>query len=208
MKLRYLIASLVALFFLLSSSTKADFITEEAQTIQTAQKLLAATVKIETEPTSQGTGFYISRDTIITNEHVIHKVSTDTIRITRYDGITCNARIGYREEGTDLALLHTDCFSDHFLTLAEGHKIGQSIIVAGNPGSIDFTLSKGIVSGYNLDMIQFDARIDFGSSGGVMADLSGNVIGVVKAKAKFDQYIAFAIPGNRVKQFLDRAGVE
>lgn len=206
MKIRYL-APLVVLFFLLAPSTKADFMTEEQQTIATSQKLLAATVKIEPEAFTKGTGFYVSSGTILTNEHVIHKESGDTVKVTRYDGTTCTARISYREEGTDLAILHANCQSNAVLTLTEGYKIGQSILVMGNPGSFDFTLSKGIVSATRWDRVQFDARVDFGSSGGVMADLNGNVIGVVTEKAKTDNYVGMAIPENRIRQFLSRAGV-
>jgi S1-C subfamily serine protease len=203
-----LLALAGVVLFISSPSAKADFMSEEQQTINTTQKLLSATVKIEPESLSHGTGFYIARDTILTNEHVIHNVSNNTLRIKRHDGISCNARIGYREEGTDLALLHVDCLSDIVLHVAEGYKIGQSIIVAGNPGSYDFTVSKGIVSATRADRVQFDARVDFGSSGGVVADLSGNVVGVEVEMAAHDNYVAFAIPANRVNQFLDRAGVE
>jgi S1-C subfamily serine protease len=209
MKLKYLLAPIVALFFLLQTPIRADFLTDEEKTIAASQKLLAATVKIDPEPTSQGTGFYISRDTIITNEHVIHKSNSD-IHFTRYDGIQCTGKVGYREEGkeTDLALIHTDRLNDNVLKLAESVKIGQSIVTVGNPGSFDFTVSKGIVSALREDRVQFDARVDFGSSGGVVADLGGNVVGVEVEMSKSDNYVAFAIPANRVRQFLDRAEVK
>jgi S1-C subfamily serine protease len=80
--------------------------------------------------------------------------------------------------------------------------------VAGNPSNFDFTVSKGIIGAIRSERLQYDARVDFGSSGGVMANLSGDVVGVVVEKAKYDAYIAYAVPYNRIKQFIERADLD
>jgi S1-C subfamily serine protease len=79
-------------------------------------------------------------------------------------------------------------------------------MVASNPTGFDFSLSKGIVSAYRWDYIQFDAKIKPGSSGGIVANLSGEVIGIVVALAKSEDGIAFAIPARDINQFLARGG--
>ena len=80
------------------------------------------------------------------------------------------------------------------------------MLAFGNPRGFPFTLSKGIVSAIRWDMIQFDAKVTFGSSGGVLSNLNGESIGIVSKGAKDTDYIGFAIKARDVKKFVERSG--
>jgi S1-C subfamily serine protease len=204
-KLKGLLLIAVVLFFFLQPSTQADFKSDEDKSIETAQKLLNATVKIQVDSLSSGSGFFIAPNTILTAEHVIHLVPSSEVKFTKKDGTVCYGTIGYREEiNTDLAVITTDCTST-YLTLATTAIEGQSIIAVGNPSGYDFTVSKGIVGAIRKERIQFDAKVNYGSSGGVLANLSGEIVGIVVEKSKSDPYIGFAVPYYRIKQFIERS---
>ncbi|MNR42007.1 serine endoprotease [compost metagenome] len=61
------------------------------------------------------------------------------------------------------------------------------------------------MSALRWDLIQFDAKVTFGSSGGVLANLNGEVIGVVTKQAKGSDYLGFAIRATDVKRFIERS---
>lgn len=199
----------MVVLFLWNQPVTADFKSEEDKSIETAQKLLNATVKIHVDATSSGSGYYIAPNTILTAEHVIHRVPSSQVKFTKKDGTVCYGTIGYREEiTTDLAIITTDCTST-YLTLATTAVEGQSIIAVGNPSGYDWTVSKGIIGALRrYDWIQFDAKVNYGSSGGVLANLSGEIVGVVVRKSGSDPYIGFAEPYSRIKQFLERGGID
>jgi S1-C subfamily serine protease len=189
----------------MTNPVSADQPTDEERTTQTVNTLLQSTVKVEPELLAAGTGFYVARNTVLTNYHVIEK-SNYWLRITTYDGRSCKATLGYREEKPDLAILHTDCDAPA-LPITASYKLGQSIITLGNPVTFDFTLAKGIVSATRWGMIQYDAKVEHGSSGGPLANLSGQVVGVVTAKASTNDFMGFAVSGADTIQFLKRSGV-
>lgn len=200
-----LLALVAVVLFLCNGTVTADTQTDEEKAISAAQKLIKASVMIEPELFTTGSGFYISPDTIITNEHVVHNLPTNTVKISNKAGQTCTGTVGYREEKLDLAIIHSSCTSDTVLTLSEDVAEGQTVLAFGNPREFPFTLSKGIVSSLRWDMIQFDAKVTFGSSGGVLANLNGEVIGVVAKGAKDTDYIGFAIKAADVKRFVERS---
>jgi serine protease Do len=206
--MRNKLAFVMLMLFLCSQSiTSADFQSDEQQSINTAQKLLKATVKIQTDQLAAGSGYYIAPNIVITAEHIIHKAASSQVKIIRKNGDECVGSIGYREEGvTDLAIITTSCTSA-YLTLATSAVEGQSVIAVGNPSGYDFTVSKGIVGAIRKDWIQFDAKVNYGSSGGILANISGEVLGLVAQKSLNDPYIGFAIPYSEVKQFIDRSDI-
>ncbi|NOU97358.1 trypsin-like serine protease [Paenibacillus sp. LMG 31456] len=202
--LRIIFSLLVMLFFTWSEDTNANFQSEEQQSILTAQKLLQATVKIEPNSVSSGSGFFVASDLILTNYHVV-KNNNSVISFRTYKELTCSAKLVRQEEYSDLALFRTPCSNDNYLPLQELAYVGQSVIVAGNPTGFDFSISKGIVSAFRPERIQFDAKINFGSSGGVVSNLYGEVIGVTTEKSLQEANINFAITAQRVNKFLQRA---
>lgn len=196
------IIAILLLCLFISSPINADSPSESEQTINATARLNAATVKLTTID-SVGTGFYIAQHTILTNEHVVHSLTINSsVTVTFKDDTSCGGKVAYKDEVSDLAIVATTCARTP-LPLTESVQEGQTILALGNPLGFDFTISKGIVS--NLDYwryIQFDARIEQGSSGGVLSNLDGEVVGIVTAVAKKSDYIGMAIGGKRINQFL------
>ena len=169
-----------------------------------------------------GTGFIVSKDGyIITNRHVVEDLEA---RYTVFLNISENQEKGVEAEvlaldpSHDLAVLKIDKTDLPYLEFGDSDnlKLGQTAITIGYAlGEFDNTISKGIISGlsrsiyassgygrrgqrlYNL--IQTDAAINFGNSGGPMLNIEGKVIGVNVAMARAEN-IGFAVASNEAKR--------
>jgi serine protease Do len=140
---------------------------------------------------SIGSGFIISKDGfIVTNSHVVD--STEEITISLNDGSKYKAKIIGIDKKTDLALLKINTDKElKFVKFGDSDKarIGDWIIIIGNPYGLGGSVSAGIVSarsrdisnGQSDDFIQTDAAINKGNSGGPMFNLKGEVIGISTA---------------------------
>jgi serine protease Do len=182
--------------------------------------------KLRQEVKSAGTGFIISEDGyILTNEHVVRE-ATETI-ITMGDGRKADAEIVGRDPTSDIALLKIDLQGLPFLKLGNSDQVilGEWAIAVGNPfGLFEInnraTVTVGVISALDrdfgemdgriyLDMIQTDASINHGNSGGPLCNALGEVIGMNTFIYTASRYndgsvgIGFAIPINRVKSLLD-----
>jgi serine protease Do len=161
--------------------------------------------------TSQGSGFFISSDGYaVTNGHVVE--NAESTEILTDDQRTYAAKVVGTDPVSDLALLKVDGRNDFpFVTLAdETPRIGSWVLAFGNPFGLGGTVTAGIVSarernlsigGYQ-DLIQIDAPINKGDSGGPSFDLNGKVIGVntmIISPSGGSIGIAFAIPAETVK---------
>jgi S1-C subfamily serine protease len=171
-----------------------------------------------------GSGFLINAEgQILTNYHVIS--GSSQVEVTLPDQTRHKAEILVRDQTDDLALIRIDPKrklphlnlgdSDHL-------QVGQKVLAIGNPFGLSGTLTTGVVSSVGRDiqgennqtlegMIQTDAAINSGNSGGPLLDSQGNVIGIntaIYGPNGGNVGIGFAIPINRVKTMLDdyRAG--
>ena len=156
-----------------------------------------------------GSGFIISSDGYIaTNAHVIQ--GSNSITIMLYDGTEKTATIVGQDTATDLAVLKIDASGLTAVSFGDSSalKVGDLSVAIGNPlGEFANSLTVGYISALdreiNIDgtprnMLQFDAAVSPGNSGGPLFDQKGNVVGIVSAKSSGSgvEGIGFAIPIN------------
>jgi S1-C subfamily serine protease len=171
---------------------------------------------------SLGSGFLINEDgLILTNFHVVS--GSAKIQVTLPDQSQFFGQALDTDRSDDLALIKiTPKKKLPFLHLGDSDhlQVGQKVLAIGNPFGLEGTLTVGVVSsigrvisgetGQRIQgMVQTDAAINGGNSGGPLLDSSGNVIGINTAiLGKTNMGIGFALPINRAKVLLDdyRAG--
>jgi S1-C subfamily serine protease len=155
-----------------------------------------------------GSGFIISSDGfIVTNNHVIEKA--ESIKVSLADGRTINAEVKGADPSTDIAVLKTDASGLKAMSFANSDELqaGQIAIAIGNPLGLNHTVTAGVVSalGRTLranngrmidDVIQTDASLNPGNSGGPLVNSAGLVIGVNTAIIPSAQGICFAVSSN------------
>ena len=157
---------------------------------------------------SMGSGFIISSDGyIISNHHVAE--SAKELFVTLDDGTSLRAELKGSDASTDIAVLKVDGRSFKSLNFANSDQLkpGQIAIAIGNPYGLQQTITAGIVSavGRSLragngrlidDVIQTDAALNPGNSGGPLLNSEGYVIGVNTAIISSAQGICFAVSSN------------
>ncbi len=167
-------------------------------------------------PKGSGSGFIITEGRVITNNHVIAKVNDITVELS--DGRTVSAEVLGGDETVDLAVLKLkqpfDITTLTPATLGDSSalEVGTIIAAIGNALDLGISMTTGIISARgriheqinSLDLIQIDAAINHGNSGGPLVDLDGRVVGVNSAIISGSAItgIGFAIPINYVKDVL------
>lgn len=178
-----------------------------------------------TEQTGQaaGTGFILSESGyIMTNKHVVEDAKT--VNVTLNNGRTYkNVKIVGTDPLNDTAILKVENPEDFKpVTIGDSKtvNVGQEVIVIGNAlGEYSNSVTSGIVSGTGreliasdqsgnayeklTDMIQTDAAINGGNSGGPLVNAAGQVIGIATAYASTSQTVGFAIPISNVKGIIN-----
>jgi S1-C subfamily serine protease len=172
-------------------------------------RVMPAIVLIETTG-GRGSGFFVARDTLITNVHVVRNDSYVTLR--RMDGSTLNARVDTRAPAFDIAVLKVaqPSPSQAVIPMASAHSLkpGQEIIVIGSAlGTLTNSVSRGIVSGLRTSngatLVQTDAATNPGNSGGPMLDRNGNVIGITTMGYKNAEGLNFGVAIDHARDLLE-----
>jgi len=201
---------------------------EETPTIVSAVKKARPAVvsvilndKISSKQVGSGSGFLISLDgLIVTNRHV---VSSDevTLKVLLNNSMEYTATLLDRDPVLDVALLKISGSNFPYLKLADSDtlEVGETVIAIGNAlGEFKNTVSAGVVSGLSrsitagdsfgqmeyLDkVIQTDAAINRGNSGGPLLNINGQVVGINVAMVEGSSSIGFSLPINSVKDAIN-----
>ena len=175
----------------------------------------------------EGSGVVWSNDgDIVTNNHVVE--GTSSVEVVLASGEHIPATVVATDPLTDLAVIHVDRTDLRAAKFSKSlPRVGTLVLAVGNPLGFESSVSLGIVSGLNreipsggttpalVDLLQTDAAISPGNSGGALIDLEGNVVGVNVAYIPPSQQavsIGFAIPAvtarDVVQQLIDKGTVE
>lgn len=193
-------------------------------TVEIADLVTPATVSVyiqgsvygEETTVSSGSGFIISPDGyVVTNAHVVEDAQESIlVALPEYENTFTATLVGLDEQ-TDIAVLKISSDEDlPYVTLGDSDNLqtGELAVAIGNPlGSFESTVTVGVISalnreinndGYNMNLIQTDASINSGNSGGPLINSFGEVIGVTNAKISTAEGLGFAIPIDSIKDAI------
>jgi len=167
-----------------------------------------------------GTGFFVrSNGYIVTNYHIVNGMSSVTV--TLYSGEELDAKVQWYSLYDDLAILKVEGENFPVLTLGDSSqlKMGDTAIAIGNPAGnlCPWTLTQGVISSVNrevtvddfdthivdLTLLQTDAQVNPGNSGGPLCNDRGEVIGIVSRKMTDYEGLGLAIPINGAMELVN-----
>ena len=169
-----------------------------------------------------GSGSIVSKDGyIVTNSHVVSDGEAKEINVLFNNGETAPAELVWNDASLDLAIIKVASDNENLKAIDIGDSdeigVGDRVVAIGNPLGFELqsTVTSGIISGLNRSvsfntgvqmdgLMQTDAAINSGNSGGALLNSKGELIGINTAKAGNSDGIGFAIPINIVKPVIDK----
>jgi len=175
------------------------------------KKAMPAIVMIETQRGSLASGFIFDPSGLVaTNHHVIENAGL--ISVQTHTGDVFLGKLLHADESKDLAVLQIDYRTTEFLMLGNSGqvRIGEDILVLGNPEGLQWTVTKGIVSALRrsegISYIQIDAAINHGNSGGPVINKRGEVSGIISFKLVNDaiEGLGFSVAVDELKSLISK----
>lgn len=158
---------------------------------------------------SLGSGFIVSRDgKIATNLHVIQNMTQAVVQLKSGQTFPTFMVVGF-DVGRDLAIIKVDGSNLPAVNLgdSESVRVGEPIAVVGSPRGLSGSVTTGVLSAKRQvegqQILQIDAAVNPGNSGGPMIRLDGTVIGVVVARLIGAENLNFAVPVNSLRDLLN-----
>jgi S1-C subfamily serine protease len=215
-----------------AADTSSGLDTEERHTVQlfkeASRSVAFITTQVQREdywsrnvlevPAGSGSGFvWDDRGHVVTNFHVVQ--DSDSQKVTLGDATFDAKTVGFARD-QDLAVLRIQAPSEKLVPIRLGTsaslQVGQKVYAIGNPFGFDYTATNGIVSALGrtirspsnasiFDVIQTDAAINMGNSGGPLLDSSGRLIGVntaIYSPSGASAGIGFAVPVDTVSRIV------
>jgi S1-C subfamily serine protease len=215
----------------LASSDDADLLPEERVNIAVYERCNRSVVHIGTKSVAMesfqqlsfregsGSGSVLdSNGLILTNQHVID--GAKEISVSLFNGLSYPAVLVGQDPDTDIAILKIDAPTDQLLPLVWGDsqhlRVGQRIYAIGNPFGLERTMSTGMISSLNRQipsragramrsLIQIDASLNQGNSGGPLINTRGQLVGMNTAIMSSDgdsAGVGFAIPASTLQRIV------
>lgn len=187
------------------------YIISQKKVAQSIEEVVDATVIIKTD-VGHGSGFYIGeKGEIVTNYHVVGEA--DSVKVIKNDGTVVIGKVIRKSQKYDLALIQTSEIQNVVVPVKKNKEweFGDEIFIVGTPLSTDLsqTVMNGVISGERkkdgVSLIQTDASLNAGISGGPMVDVDGHLIGVVSSKISGSNIegIGFAIYVNSLVEGIN-----
>jgi hypothetical protein len=157
-----------------------------------------------------GSGFFVAKNVIATNFHVIKNLRNGTINVIGQKPQYPILRIIASDENSDIALLRVSDVKAAPLIFGDSQTVavGEVVYAIGNSGGLGGTISHGIIIGLREGrIVETNAPLSPESTGGPLLNEAGEVIGIIRGSDVTDQNLNFAMPAIELQQLMNRSGI-